>query len=374
MAIVATEDQRQRQRQRQLPSDPPLPHALHRPAFGKQHAPMHNGHFNTALKVMSIHLGLESSVTSRAFQTLFAFKSILAGTIPNWQVAQQMAHFRGNLHLCWQVYVPTILPVDPCREDHQPTELARRVLEANGSICHLPDKDQINALLVQEAQVLVSIFQEAAQREASDLSQPVPTSLRARITETFQQMNGRVQLPFAQSLSALVSLTSNGAAASWTTITFQQHPFDMQDVKRGEQDKGVIQWLSDSGPFLCPSCCLSTHHDEAATSELANNMYWEYNMCLASKHKKLCCFLCSELVPLDNGSHAAGCLAKHHASPLQAALRTYHQLTMVHSQSSQLYKAATHYTCAVLSCLNCSYVSTAVGFKTKPMPGWWATV
>ena len=71
-------------------------------------------------------------------------------------------------------------------------ELARRVLEANGSICHLLDKDQIDASLMQEAQVLVSIFQEAAQREASDPSQLVPTSLRARITETFQQMNGGV--------------------------------------------------------------------------------------------------------------------------------------------------------------------------------------
>lgn len=129
----------------------------------------------------------------------------------------------------------------------------------------------------------------------------------------------------------------------------------MQDVKGGEQDKGVIQWLCDSGPFLCPSCCLSTHHDEAATSELANNMYWEYNVCLASKHKKLCCFLCSELVPLSNGSHAAGCIAKHHASPLQAASRTYHQLTMVHSQSSQLYKAATHYACPLLSCIDCNW-------------------
>jgi len=58
-------------------------HPKDKPAHGVHHIPMNNGHFNAALKVMSIHFGLEKMVASRAFRTSFAFKSLSAGIIPD---------------------------------------------------------------------------------------------------------------------------------------------------------------------------------------------------------------------------------------------------------------------------------------------------
>ncbi|CDW97829.1 hypothetical protein [Sporisorium scitamineum] len=308
-----------------------LRHPSDEPAWGQHHQPMHTDHFNRALRLISLRLGLAQTVTSRTFRTSYAFKMVIGGSIPAWRLACKMGHFSGNKNLSRKVYAPTIGPQDTRRtasHSHSAeafSDSVQKVLAVNGSVQQLPEPDDVDPNLLQRARSLIKNVQEHIEEQTDDSRTDIPTSISEGIVETFCSINGGSRLPFKASLAALLSLISD-KIMSWSLVAQQPHPFDDDSIRQGS-DSTLLQWILRGASHLCPACHESFHLDKIAKSKLPSRAFEVFNDCL-------------------------------HYDAVSAINLEFDDIAVLYSKSFQQWKQATFYVCPVASCIdsdwNCS--------------------
>ncbi|ETS60645.1 hypothetical protein PaG_05281 [Moesziomyces aphidis] len=337
-----------------------LKHPSDRPAWGQHHRPMSTKHLADALGKLSRHIGLTHKVTSRTFRTTFAFKNVLQAKIPAWRLAARMGHFSGNKDLSRKTYAPTYGPVDTRRTAATVDPSAafsdgvRESLASNGAIAPLPDADDIDPALLARARRLLGALEDHLEHQTD---QRVPTAMADEIVDMFRTINTGVRIPFKDALAGLLSLTSIRSRSSHSVAQQQQqHPFDDEGIRKGT-DAALLKWLEDGASRLCPSCHESLHNEKikkkgAVPNGMPSNMFLLFNDCLKQKHAEYCCFICSQRLPLADGTdHAVRCFQQHYDVCCADGL-DFDRICVLRSSSIERWKKAHFLVCPIASCID----------------------
>ena len=334
----------------------PLVHASDKLVWGKHHRLMTMAVLSQALHVISAHVGLEEAVTSRKFRTSYAFKLVIKGNILDWRIASQMGHFGGNENLVRRVYAPNFGPIKTRYTASSPSstlasENFMQALEVNGAIALLPNPDQINFELLCTAKAQLTAFHQHLKDQALLDSICMPTELTDGLIDTFASVNGGTKLSLKALVACLLLLTGVDASAL-SYIAKQPHPFDNQDITKGSNSL-LLEWPMKGATHLCPSCHELFHPDKLSNDKATRpySHFKAFTSCIEEKRKQLCCFVCSNLFPLDDTNHVQDCLQKQFEARL--ALGHKHNNTCIlYSQSFQQWKGCAFWICPVALCMN----------------------